>query len=98
MKTTCTLLFLCTMLSMTSCVAGPDPLRHAAEQQSLALAKSLAEGWFTGQPVPAPADQQMVVDALRDIERRLAVDAAQMTGTPPPPPAPAPLLPGGGGQ
>jgi hypothetical protein len=79
---------------LASCVAGPDPLRLAAEQQSLALAKQLAEGWFSGQPAPIQSDQQLVRDALADIERRLAVDSALLTGAPPPPPAPAPAIHG----
>lgn len=91
-------LLLLVLILLPSCVGGPDPLRTAAEQQSLALAKKLADDWFAGKPPPSPTDQQLTRDALADIERRLAVDVAMITGGAPPPPAPAPVIPGGGVQ
>lgn len=78
-------------LTLAACVGGPDPLRHAAEQEALALTKQLADDYFAGKPVPSADDQRIVRNAIADIERRLAVDAKGLGVA-------APTLPGGGGQ
>lgn len=77
-------------LIFASCVGAPDPMRHQAEQQALALTKRLADDWFAGKPIPAAEDQRIVRDAIADIERRLAVDAATLGGVVAPAPAPVP--------
>ena len=59
------------LLLLAGCVSSPAHVQ--AETQNVALTRKLATDYFAGKPVPPQSQQELVWQAIADVERRLGI-------------------------